>query len=211
MRMEKKYPPSLYLKRLMRTLPPAATSERRRELCKLLPASRDELIETAMGFAVSLVERFVTPACEHLREDMQGAAFQGLVEAVNRLTPASTGPTSLIQYWVRRRVREVVESELACSEEESRKHKRKKRDAVDAIPDDMVGVRDSVCDPVAILELRDTIEFACGDEIDRALVAAFERGESVSEVAATLGINHHEVRSRRANVFARFQSLNARE
>jgi hypothetical protein len=65
--MERKYPPSLHLKRLMRTLSPAASPERRVELCSLLPSSRNELIETAIGLATHIAERFVTSETEHLR------------------------------------------------------------------------------------------------------------------------------------------------
>jgi len=185
-------------------------------------AAREEMIVGNMPLAVAKVESFIRcfPEVDHLRDDLTGAAFVGLVKAVNKMAAgkgprkrAPSAPVDFIGMWINRELGRLVEDESFVRVPHTSKD-RARTDGQELIPPTIcndIPERFAVPSCQKDLEIRELIEACCTSEAERTFVAMRREGHTLAEIAKALGTPVHTVSNLQRKLKARIRATFERD
>jgi DNA-directed RNA polymerase specialized sigma subunit len=160
-------------------------------------AAREEMIVGNMPLAVAKVESFIrcSTAITHLRDDLAGAAFLGLVKAVNKMAAGKgprkadpSAPLDFIGMWINRELGRLVEDETPIHvPHESDRLAKQNGDPI--APPVVCNVVPDRCEAPSYeqgLEIRDLIDPCCTTEEERTFVDMLQAGHSLAKIASAI-------------------------
>ena len=182
-------------------------------------AAREEMIEANMPLVIAKVNSYIRryPQLEHLRDDLHGAGFVGLVQAVNKMAehkePSNVNPTGYISVaitheFVKLAKKEAVHSGIELADTPEIDMDATEDTTVDApnvshsIPESVIDVNQS--ESLELLELRDLIESCCESEKERTLIRMRAQRYSDREIAEVIGLTHTATYKLRKELEQRF-------
>lgn len=187
-------------------------------------AARDQMIEANVGMVISKVEHFLAflPRYRHLRDDLISSGMVGLVEAVNLMASGEKvdepNPTGLIGL----RIQWAIGTNTLESDEtirvptRSRKRNRVPEKAISLSeefsktlsPAEMKKVSKMLSyDPRRMLDLRETLDACCENEMEREILRLREEGYVDREIADILDLPLTTTYVMRRTMYARFLEL----
>ena len=168
----------------------------------------DRMIEGNMSLVIDKVDRFVAVHrdAEHLRDDLISEGFVALTTAVNKMAEAgpreSPNPTGLISHHIGRRLQDAV-TQVGFGASARTVSRGVETPKLVSLPDEF-DAPSRAADPIAMLELRDTIQACCESREDKVIIRMRESGSTDAEIAERLNTSVASIYRMRQAIYERF-------
>lgn len=173
-------------------------------------AARDEMIAANIALVVYEVDRFllILGNYNHLRDDLVSSGYVGLIEGVETLQTSDNveNPTGMLCICIRRQLGKTIEAEetIRIPGRTKRRHQLLPPEKTASIfTDDETYIYDES----RLIDLRETLEACCENDIEREVLRLREAGYVDREVAEMLDLSHTTAYVTRRLLYARFLEL----